>query len=32
VLSDTPYRIEIARVGDTMPPLLREQALIAQPA
>ena len=32
VLSDTPYRTEIARVGDGLIPLLREQELVAQPA
>jgi alkanesulfonate monooxygenase len=29
VLSDTPYRTEIARVGDTVLPLLRDEALVA---
>jgi alkanesulfonate monooxygenase len=32
VLSDTPYKTEIARVGDTMLPLLRDEALVAQSA
>src|SRR4051812_33785762 len=32
VLSDTPYRTEIARVGDGLIPLLRGDALVAQPA
>ena len=32
VLSDTPYRTEIARVGDQLLPLLRDEALVAQSA
>jgi alkanesulfonate monooxygenase len=32
VLSDTPYRTEIARVGDTMLPLLRQESLVARSA
>ena len=28
VLSDTPYKTEIARVGDQMLPLLRQPALV----
>ena len=32
VLSDTPYKTEIARVGDKMLPLLRDQELVAQSA
>ena len=32
VLSDTPYRTEIVRVGDQLLPLLREDELVAQPA
>ena len=30
VLSDTPYRTEIGRVGDTVLPLLREEALVSR--
>jgi len=32
VLSDTPYRTEIARVGDNLVPLLREDELVARTA
>ena len=32
VLSDTPYQTEIGRVGDSVLPLLREGALVAQSA
>jgi alkanesulfonate monooxygenase len=32
VLSDTPYRTEIARVGDNLLPLLREDELVARTA
>jgi alkanesulfonate monooxygenase len=32
VLSDTPYRTEIGRVGDSVLPLLREETLVAQSA
>ncbi|MDX6375476.1 MAG: alkanesulfonate monooxygenase [Nocardioidaceae bacterium] len=32
VLSDTPYKTEIGRVGDNMLPLLREEALVARSA
>lgn len=32
VLSDTPYRSEVARVGDQLLPLLRRQELVAQSA
>jgi alkanesulfonate monooxygenase len=32
VLSDTPYKTEIGRVGDSVLPLLRHEALVAQSA
>jgi alkanesulfonate monooxygenase len=32
VLSDTPYRTEIGRVGDSVLPLLREEKLVARSA
>jgi len=32
VLSDTPYKTEIGRVGDNVLPLLRNEALVAQSA
>ena len=32
VLSDTPYKTEIGRVGDSVLPLLRKRALVAQSA
>ncbi len=32
VLSDTPYKTEIGRVGDNLLPLLRGEELVAQSA